>query len=83
LLYKNLEMNEWRNFEKEKPDLVFGNGYEFLTEIGIIPVIWNGSDWYLIPFERISGNTGISGNNYFEVFIPKYWRIYHAPNVVY
>jgi hypothetical protein len=56
MLSKGIEMNEWRNFEREKPDLVFGNGYEFLTEIDTnipIPVIWDGNDWYLIPFESI------------------------------
>lgn len=83
-------MNEWRNFEKEKPDLEFGNGYEFLTEIDtkfgtmqfIIPVIWNGNDWYLIPFESIPGYEGISGKEYFEVYIPKYWQVYQASNAV-
>lgn len=84
-------MNEWHNFENEKPDLEFGEAYEFFTEIdttfgknqSIIPVIWNGNDWYLIPFESISGYEGISGKKYFEVYIPKYWRVYQAPNVVY
>jgi len=85
-------MGNWIDINQEEPTKLYGGAYEFCVEIKSnkafsdyfkVVGIWNGIDWYLLPFKEISGFQNLSGLKYFKVNKPKYWREFKAQNVVF